>query len=226
MQALSSCKSSGIRGGALTAGPRRSAVASASRALTTRINATVTIPKKYSTVTPVGDRVYVKLGAEEQTTASGILLPSSAVARSNEGQVVAAGKDAKLSVGAQVMFGKYSGTEVEVAEESYMLLKEADIIGTMPSSNVADLQPTGTRILVKAIKPEEQTRGGVMLGKNTEQQTIGKVVAVGPGTDDEPMTLKVGEDVMYASYSGMELEGDNEEEFVLLYSADVLAVLS
>jgi len=149
MQALSSCKSSGIRGGALTAGPRRSAVASASRALTTRINATVTIPKKYSTVTPVGDRVYVKLGAEEQTTASGILLPSSAVARSNEGQVVAAGKDAKLSVGAQVMFGKYSGTEVEVAEESYMLLKEADIIGTMPSSNVADLQPTGTRILVK-----------------------------------------------------------------------------
>ncbi|XP_075265644.1 uncharacterized protein LOC142358055 [Convolutriloba macropyga] len=222
MQALTSSRSVGFRGGVIT-GPRRASVVS--RALTARVHAAVAIPKKYSAVTPVGDRVYVKLGAEEQATASGILLPSSAVARSNEGQVVAVGKDASLKVGDQVMFGKYSGTEVEVAEEEYMLLKEADILGTMPTSSVADMKPTGSRVLVKTMPAAEESRGGIMLGKNTDTQTIGTIVAVGPGTDEQPMTMKVGEDVMYASYSGMELE-DGDDKFVMLQDGDVLAVLS
>eukprot|EP00951_Prasinocladus_malaysianus_P006752 scaffold48010_cov17-Prasinocladus_malaysianus.AAC.1 len=47
------------------------------------------------------------------------------------------------------MFSKYAGTEVEANEESYMLLKDDDVLGTMPTSNVADLKPTGDRVLIQ-----------------------------------------------------------------------------
>eukprot|EP00873_Tetraselmis_striata_P012308 jgi/Tetstr1/432572/TSEL_021942.t1 len=148
--------------------------------------ASVSLPSKFSTVTPVGDRLYVKLGAEEQASAGGILLPSSAVSRSNEGQVVSVGKDVTLAVGDQVMYAKYSGTEITSGEEDFVLLKQDDVIGVMPSAN--------------------ESKGGIMLGSNTEMPSIGKVLAVGPGTPEVPMTSKVGDEVLYSRYAGMELE--------------------
>lgn len=130
---------------------------------------------QFSTVTPVGDRLYVKLGAEEQASAGGILLPSSAVSRSNEGQVVSVGKDVTLAVGDQVMYAKYSGTEITSGEEDFVLLKQDDVIGVMPSANVADLKPTGDKVLLRIIKPAQESKGGIMLGSNTEMPSIGKV---------------------------------------------------
>lgn len=128
---------------------------------------------------PVGDRVYVKLGAEEQTTAGGILLPSSAVSRSNEGQVVAVGKDAKLSVGDQVMFAKYAGTEVKAGDDEYVLLKEDDVIGTMGSSNTKDMKPTGSRVLIKVCNlfrcSEKRTKQGVVDVGGRDRNRISKL---------------------------------------------------
>uniref|UniRef100_A0A061QYW8 20 kDa chaperonin, chloroplastic n=1 Tax=Tetraselmis sp. GSL018 TaxID=582737 RepID=A0A061QYW8_9CHLO len=201
--------------------------ASRRRCISVSVRAAVSIPEKFKTVTPVGDRVYVRLGAEEAATSSGILLPSSAVKRPNQGEVVAVGKDSKLSTGEQVMFAKYAGTEVSVGDDEYVLLTTDDVIGTMPSNKIAELKPTGNRILVKVVKGEEQTRGGIMLSSKSEQKTIGKIVAVGPGTEETPMTLSVGQDVLYPSYGGMELEGDEDDEaFVVLRDEEVLAVLS
>jgi chaperonin GroES len=45
-----------------------------------------------------------------------------------------------------------------------------------------------------------------MLGSNTEQPSIGKVVAVGPGSEEVPVTSKVGDEVLYSRYAGVELE--------------------
>mmetsp|Transcript_16845 Transcript_16845/g.30026 ORF Transcript_16845/g.30026 Transcript_16845/m.30026 type:complete len:221 (-) Transcript_16845:95-757(-) len=219
MQALSSTSTGRAtllrRGGGRT----RRQIAAAPRA-------SVSLPSKFSTVTPVGDRLYIKLGAEEAQSAGGILLPSSAVGRSNEGQVVSVGKDVSLKVGEQVMYSKYAGTEITAADEEYVLLKEDEVIGVMPTSSVADLKPTGDKVLLKLIKPAQESRGGVMLGSNTEQPSIGKVVAVGPGSEEVPVTSKVGDEVLYSRYAGVELEGDNDEDYIVLRDSDILAVLA
>eukprot|EP00873_Tetraselmis_striata_P011317 jgi/Tetstr1/431581/TSEL_021112.t1 len=220
MQALSS--SSVGRATLLRRGGGRSR-----RSIAAAPRASVSLPSKFSTVTPVGDRLYVKLGAEEQASAGGILLPSSAVSRSNEGQVVSVGKDVTLAVGDQVMYAKYSGTEITSGEEDFVLLKQDDVIGVMPSANVADLKPTGDKVLLRIIKPAQESKGGIMLGSNTEMPSIGKVLAVGPGTPEVPMTSKVGDEVLYSRYAGMELESeDGDEDYLVLRDSDILAVLA
>lgn len=90
---------------------------------------------------PLGDRVIVKQSDAEEKTASGILLPDSAKEKPTKGKVISAGpgklndkgqRDA-LSVksGDVVYYGKYSGTEVEVDGEKFVILRESDILGVL-----------------------------------------------------------------------------------------------
>ena len=84
------------------------------------------------------------------------------------------------------------------------------------------LKPLGDRILVEAL-PAENKVGGIYIPDTAQEKPQeGKVVAVGPGNTENPVTLKVGEQILYGKYSGTEIkyEGIN---YLIMRESDVLA---
>ena len=90
---------------------------------------------------PLADRVIVRQSDAEEKTASGIVLPDTAKEKPTKGKVVAAGpgklddhgKRMELGVraGDTVYYGKYSGTDVEIDGEKFVILRESDILGVL-----------------------------------------------------------------------------------------------
>lgn len=89
---------------------------------------------------PLGDRVVLKKVIAEETTKSGIVLPGSEKEKPQMAEVVAVGpggmvegKEVKMEVkpGDQVVYAKYAGTEIEVDEEKYMIIKQDDILAIL-----------------------------------------------------------------------------------------------
>ena len=88
-------------------------------------------------IKPLADRVVVKPAPAEEKTASGIIIPDTAKEKPMMGEIVAAGKgkttdDGKfvameLKVGDKVLYGKYSGTEVTIEGEDYLIMRESDV---------------------------------------------------------------------------------------------------
>jgi len=81
---------------------------------------------------PLHDRVIVKPAEKTDKTAGGIIIPDTAQEKPQRGEVVAVGggkvdEPLTVKVGDTVLFGKYSGTEIELEGEKYLLLKESDI---------------------------------------------------------------------------------------------------
>lgn len=89
-------------------------------------------------VQPLGDRVVVKPLEAGEKTKSGIVLPDTAKEKPQEGEVVAVGKGRLLDngeikplevkVGDKVLYGKYSGTEITIDDQEYLILREEDIL--------------------------------------------------------------------------------------------------
>lgn len=90
---------------------------------------------------PLADRVIVKQSDAEQKTKSGIVLPDSAKEKPTQGKVISVGPgklDEKgkpmeigLRAGDTVYYGKWSGTEIEVNGEKFVILKESDVLGVL-----------------------------------------------------------------------------------------------
>ena len=90
-------------------------------------------------IQPLADRVIVKAKEAEETTKGGIILPDTAKEKPIEGKVVAVGSgritdDGKtismnVKVGDTVLYGKYSGTEIKINGEEYLIMRESDIYG-------------------------------------------------------------------------------------------------
>ncbi len=90
---------------------------------------------------PLADRIVVKPAEAEEKTAGGIILPDTAKEKPVEGTIVAAGPgkvadDGKVikmevKVGDKVLYGKYSGTEVTINGEEYLIMRESDIFGIL-----------------------------------------------------------------------------------------------
>lgn len=83
-------------------------------------------------IQPLADRVLILPAEAEQKTASGIIIPDTAKEKPQRGEVVAVGKGTKdhemtVKVGDKVLYGKYSGTEINVDGITYMIMKESDI---------------------------------------------------------------------------------------------------
>lgn len=89
-----------------------------------------------------------------------------------------------------------------------------------------NIQPLADRVLVQPQEAEEKTAGGIIIPDTAkkERPIEGKVLAVGQGTKDEKMVLKVGDKVLYGKYSGTEVELDGEN-FLIMRQSDVLAVV-
>ena len=98
-------------------------------------------------ITPLHDRVVVKRLEEKESIKGGIIIPDSAKEKPQEGEVVAvgAGKREKgeripldVKVGDRVLFGKYSGNDIKIDDEEYMILKEDEILAKLaPSAKAA-----------------------------------------------------------------------------------------
>ena len=92
-------------------------------------------------IRPLHDRLVVQRVDEEETTAGGIIIPDSAKEKPQEGKIVAAGKgkirdDGSISAldvkpGDRVLFGKYSGTDVNLDGEDYVILREDDVLAVI-----------------------------------------------------------------------------------------------
>ena len=93
---------------------------------------------------PLGDRIVVKPGEEEEVTKGGIVLPDSARKRPREGKVLAAGPGKMLengqrapmevSVGDIVLYSEYGGTEITVGDEDYVILDEGSVLAINPDA--------------------------------------------------------------------------------------------
>ena len=92
-------------------------------------------------IRPLQDRVIVKRIEEEEKTKGGIIIPDTAKEKPQEGKVVAVGKgkvndDGKITqldvkVNDRILFGKYSGTEINVEGEEHLIMREDDILGVI-----------------------------------------------------------------------------------------------
>ena len=84
------------------------------------------------------------------------------------------------------------------------------------------LKPLGDRILVEALPAEEKVGGIYIPDTAQEKPQKGKVVAVGPGNTENPITLKVGDKILYGKYSGTEIKYEGIE-YLIMRESDVLA---
>ncbi|MDY0195467.1 MAG: co-chaperone GroES [Sulfurovaceae bacterium] len=82
--------------------------------------------------TPLANRVLVERKEESNTTASGIIIPDNAKEKPLQGKAVAVGPDAEgIKVGDTVVFGKYTGTEITIDNQEYLILTSDDILGLL-----------------------------------------------------------------------------------------------
>ncbi|MCB0557027.1 MAG: co-chaperone GroES [Phaeodactylibacter sp.] len=87
------------------------------------------------------------------------------------------------------------------------------------------MRPISNRVVVKPSPAEDMTKGGIIIPDTAkEKPQRGEVVAVGPGKEGEPMTVKVGDAVLYGKYSGQELEYGGDE-YLILREDDILVIL-
>ena len=87
------------------------------------------------------------------------------------------------------------------------------------------IKPLGDRVAIKRAIAEEKTMGGLILTSSAkEAPQVAEVVAVGPGTKDEAMELKVGDRVIFGKYAGTDVKYQGEE-YTIMHQSDILAVI-
>jgi chaperonin GroES len=91
-------------------------------------------------------------------------------------------------------------------------------------SNI-NLKPLADRVIVEVAAAEEKTASGIIIPDTAkEKPQKGKVVAVGGGKKDEPMTVKVGDSVLYGKYAGTEITVDGKE-YLIMRESDIFAIV-
>ncbi len=94
---------------------------------------------------PLHDRVLVRRIDAEEKTAGGIIIPDTAKEKPQEGEIIAAGPGARnelgqlvpldVKTGDRVLFGKWSGTEVKIDGQDYLIMKESDLLGVVEKTS-------------------------------------------------------------------------------------------
>jgi chaperonin GroES len=88
-----------------------------------------------------------------------------------------------------------------------------------------NIKPLADRVLIAPAEAEQKTAGGIIIPDTAkEKPQKGTVVAVGPGKKDEPMTVKVGDTVIYGKYSGTEMQLDGEN-YLIMKESDIYAII-
>ena len=88
-----------------------------------------------------------------------------------------------------------------------------------------NVKPLADRVLILPAPAEEKTIGGIIIPDSAKEKPLkGSVVAVGCGTKDEEMVLKVDDTALYGKYAGTEIELDGEK-YIIMRQSDVLAII-
>ena len=87
-------------------------------------------------IKPLADRVLINPAKAEEKTVAGIIIPDTAKEKPLKGEVVAVGEGTKdekrvLKAGDTLLFGKYAGTEIEVGEEKYLIMRQSDVLAIL-----------------------------------------------------------------------------------------------
>jgi chaperonin GroES len=86
-------------------------------------------------------------------------------------------------------------------------------------------KPLADRVLIEPTPVEEKTASGLIIPDSAKEKPLqGKIIAAGNGKVDEPMTVKVGDTVLYGQYSGTEIKLDGNT-YVIMREADVYGIL-
>ncbi len=87
------------------------------------------------------------------------------------------------------------------------------------------IKPLADRVLLKSVEAEETTKSGLILAASAQEKPeISEVIAVGDGTEENPMTVKAGDKVIVSKYSGTQVKLDGVE-YTIISVKDVLAVV-
>jgi chaperonin GroES len=96
---------------------------------------------------PLHDRILIKRVEEKETVKGGIIIPDTAKEKPQEGEVVAVGNGKKtedgkiipldVKAGDRVLFGKYSGNDIKIDEQEYLILREDEILGVLEAAKSA-----------------------------------------------------------------------------------------
>ncbi len=87
------------------------------------------------------------------------------------------------------------------------------------------IRPLADRVLIEPKEAETKTASGLYIPDTAkEKPQQGKVIAVGPGKKDEPMEVKVGEEVLYGKYAGTEVSVE-DKKYLIVKQSDILAIL-
>ena len=87
------------------------------------------------------------------------------------------------------------------------------------------LKPLADRVLIEPAPAEEKTASGIIIPDTAKEKPLkGKVVAVGNGKPDEPMTLKEGDTVIYGQYSGTEIKLEGKD-YLIMRESDVYGIV-
>ncbi len=99
------------------------------------------------TVRPLHDRLLIKRIEEKETVKGGIIIPDSAKEKPQEGEVIAVGNGKKteegkvipldVKAGDRILFGKYSGTEIKIEDQEYLILREDEVLGVIEAAKSA-----------------------------------------------------------------------------------------
>jgi len=98
-------------------------------------------------IRPLHDRILIKRIEEKETVKGGIIIPDTAKEKPQEGEVIAAGNGKKteegklipldVKAGDRILFGKYSGTEIKIEGEEYLILREDEVLGVIETAKAA-----------------------------------------------------------------------------------------
>jgi len=88
-----------------------------------------------------------------------------------------------------------------------------------------NIKPLDDRVLIKALDAETKTASGIYIPDSAkEKPQKGTVIAVGPGTSENPITVKIGDQVLYGKYSGTELNHEGTD-YLMMKESDLMAIV-
>ncbi|PKP34963.1 MAG: co-chaperone GroES [Bacteroidetes bacterium HGW-Bacteroidetes-17] len=88
-----------------------------------------------------------------------------------------------------------------------------------------NIKPLADRVIIEPAAAEVKTAGGIIIPDTAkEKPQKGIVLAVGPGKKDEPMTVKVGDNVLYGKYSGTEIVVEGKD-YLIMRESDIVAIV-
>jgi chaperonin GroES len=218
--------------------------AATSRSTTTRCYGTLDGKAIDGDFNPVNNMVLIKLDSKREETDGGLLLSSKIKVKKNEGTVIAAGDgkvnqetgfkmDMPVEKGEKVVYGAYSGSQLNYNGDLHVLIPDSDILVkyTGEKLNMETVTMLRDNVLVKVFKKDEaESSSGILLAKSSTgkaKPTVGEVVKVGPGRyamNGKLMEMDVegGDQVRFRDFAGNTVEIDDVEYSVVRMN-DVLA---